>query len=71
MLTKVLVAVALLAGSASLAAASQRTLHSAPVSLGESSPHNSDAWMGLHRRVPGNVGDTSYGGDWAATWGGQ
>ena len=49
---------------------SQRTLQSAPVRLQDGTPQNSDAWMQLNRRVPGNTGDTSYGGDWAATWGG-
>jgi hypothetical protein len=49
---------------------SQRTLQSAPVRFQESTPQNGDAWMQLNRRVPGNTGDASYGGDWATTWGG-
>ena len=30
------------------------------------------AWIEpqYNRRIPGNAGDTSYGGDWAQTWGG-
>ena len=46
-----------------------RTLKSASAALGERIPQNSDAWMLLNRPVPGNAGDTSYGGDWATTWG--
>ena len=50
---------------------SQRTLQSAPVRLQERTQQNNDAWMQINRRVPGNAGDTSYGGDWATTWGGE
>jgi hypothetical protein len=88
MLTKALLATAMVAGSAALATAaenfdplinhetapiitvSQRALQSAPVRLNEHAQQNSDAWMLLNRRVPGNAGETSYGRDWRMTWGG-
>ncbi|MEJ0074390.1 MAG: hypothetical protein WDO17_02920 [Alphaproteobacteria bacterium] len=45
---------------------------SAPVRLNDSerTPQSNDAWKLLNRRIPGNAGDASYGGDWDATWGG-
>jgi hypothetical protein len=46
----------------------ERRLQSAPSGLRQSAP----VWTQpqYNRRVPGNAGDTSYGGDWAETWGG-
>jgi hypothetical protein len=41
---------------------------SAPSALGRGAPVWSEPQYS--RRVPGNTGDTSYGGDWAQTWGG-
>lgn len=46
-----------------------RTLKPASDASGERTPQNSDAWMQLNRRVPGNAGDISYGRDWSASWG--
>jgi hypothetical protein len=52
--------------------AHQGTLQSAPVQLNTmDTPVASEAFVPQHsRRVPGNQGDTSYGQDWAETWGG-
>ena len=41
---------------------------SVPSRLGQGAPVWSEPQY--DRRIPGNAGDTSYGGDWAETWGG-
>ena len=41
---------------------------SVPSGLGRGAPVWSEPQY--NRRIPGNAGDTSYGGDWAETWGG-
>ena len=53
--------------------AQHATLESAPVRLHQ----HSDAWQNstqpvpqYNRRIPGNQGDTSYGQDWAQSYGG-
>jgi hypothetical protein len=55
-----------------LHAPSHATLQSAPVQLNTmGEPVGSGPFIPQHsRRVPGNQGDTSYGQDWAETWGG-
>jgi hypothetical protein len=50
--------------------AHQGTLQSAPVRLNETSVNGAQFAPQSNRRVPGNQGDTSYGQDWAQSWGG-
>ena len=43
-----------------------------PVSAPSGMSRGAPVWSEpqYNRRIPGNDGDTSYGGDWAETWGG-
>lgn len=83
--TKIALVAALLAGTATAAMAQdfdpnlanrypgyastapRATLQSAPVRLNQSVV---TGWEQNNRRVPGNQGDTTFGGDWAQSYGG-
>jgi len=48
-----------------------RTVQSAPAALDdERAPLDDDAWIVLNRRLPRNIGDTIFGGEWDAALGG-
>jgi hypothetical protein len=87
--TKIALAAALVASSASVAMAQDfdpnlanrypayagpvaRTFQSAPVRLQQqrTTPSWTQDWSQHSRNIPGNTGDTSYGGDWAQSYGG-
>jgi hypothetical protein len=89
--TKIALAAALVASSASVALAqdfdpnlanrypayagplaTSLTFQSAPVRLQQhrTTPTWAQNWSQHDRRVPGNAGDTSYGGDWLQSYGG-
>src|SRR3954471_8876116 len=45
------------------------TLQSAPVWLNQTPANDAQFVPQYNRRIPGNQGDTSYGQDWAQSWG--
>lgn len=46
------------------------TLQSAPAQLNQTPANGTWFVPQYNRRIPGNQGDTSYGQDWAQSWGG-